>query len=50
MTATFDPAAIWSGPPAPHYHAEAQPDRSAPSIPEEVAATPGFQRLIALVG
>ena len=49
MTATFDPGAIWGGPPQAHYHAEALPDPSPPGVPEGVAATPGFQRFIALV-
>ncbi len=50
MTATFDPDAIWNGPPQPHYHAEALPDPSPPGVPDGVAATPGFQRFIALAG
>ena len=49
MTATFDPGAIWSGPPQQHYHAEALPDSSPPAVPEGVATTPGFQRFIAVV-
>jgi hypothetical protein len=48
MTATFDPANIWQGLPQEHYHAEARPDPSPPRVPDGVAATPGFQRFIAL--
>jgi hypothetical protein len=46
--ATFDPAAIWSSDPQPHYHADARPDRSPPAVPSGVADTPGFRRFIAL--
>jgi hypothetical protein len=46
-TATFDPAAIWAGPPQEHYHAEATTD-APPTVPAGVAATPGFVRFVAL--
>jgi len=48
MQASFEPAAIWAGEPQAHYHAETQPNPSAPAIPDGVAATPGFERFVAL--
>ncbi len=47
-TATFDPSAIWSGEPQPHYHADVQVDPEAPALPAGVADTPGFRRFVAL--
>ncbi len=46
--AAFDPAAIWSGSPQPHHHAEPRPDLGAAEIPDGVAATPGFLRFVAV--
>lgn len=48
VTATFDPAAIWSGEAQLHYHAETVADPDPPSVPDGVAATPGFRRFVAI--
>ena len=48
VVATFDPAAIWSAPPAEHYHVDIEPSAAPPTLPPGVAATPGFQRFVAL--
>jgi hypothetical protein len=49
VSATFDPEAIWSGEIQQHYHADARPDPAPPTLPDGVAATPGFRRFIATV-
>ena len=41
VTATLDPAAIWAGPPQPHYHAESRPDPDPTAIPHGLGATRG---------
>jgi hypothetical protein len=48
MTATFEPAAIWSGEPQEHYHAAALPDADPPSLPPGVAGVDGFVRFVTM--
>jgi hypothetical protein len=48
VTASFDPAAILAGPVQQHYHADVRSDPNPPAVPDGVAATPGFERFVAL--
>jgi hypothetical protein len=48
VAATFDPAAIWAGPPAEHHHVDIVPSAAPPTIPAGIAGTPGFVRFVAL--
>gem|GEM_PF-6687509 len=46
--ATFEPTAIWAAPPAEHYHSDIDPTATPPAVPAGIAATPGFQRFVAV--
>jgi hypothetical protein len=47
-TATFDPDAIWSGEPQPHYHADMAADPDPPALPPGISDVAGFRRFVAL--
>lgn len=48
VSATFDPASIWSGDPQPHYHADAAVDPDAPRLPGGLTDVEGFRRFVAM--